>query len=226
MRYFVKKSTPSKKGVYLQIYQSGYVSGRGSRNKSYKKLGYVDELKNDGIDDPYAYAQEMVDELNKKHELKKEQQIGDVSLQKNAGHFLAKLVLDKLAMDKDINIVARNYKCHYDFSSFIRTMIYAQIVSPGSKLKAFEKVIPSLYGSPSFSYDQILDGIDFLGSDYPKFIEVMNHHIAKNWKRRYDTTFFDCTNYYFEIDAEDDLRKKRSIERTSSRSDSIASPDS
>ncbi len=208
MRYFVKKSTPSKKGVYLQIYQSGYVSGKGSRNKSYKKLGYVDELKNDGIDDPYAYAQEMVDELNKKHELKKEQQIGDVSLQKNAGHFLAKLVLDKLAMDKDINIVASNYKCHYDFSSFIRTMIYAQIVSPGSKLKAFEKVIPSLYDSPSFSYDQILDGIDFLGSDYPKFIEVMNHHIAKNWKRSYDTTFFDCTNYYFEIDAEDDLRKK------------------
>lgn len=208
MRYFVKKSTPSKKGVYLQIYQSGYVSGKGSRNKSYKKLGYVDELKKEGIIDPYAYAQEMVDELNKNHELKKEQQICEVSLQKNAGQFLAKVVLDKLALDKDINIVARSYKCHYDFSLFLRTMIYAQIVSPGSKLKAFEKVIPSLYGSPSFSYDQILDGIEFLGSDYSKFIDVVNRHIEINWKRKYDTNFFDCTNYYFEIDAEDNLRRK------------------
>ena len=45
MVYFLKKTTPSKKGLYLQIYQSYYVPGKGKRNKSYQVIGYVDELK-------------------------------------------------------------------------------------------------------------------------------------------------------------------------------------
>ena len=43
MRYFLKKSTPSKKGLYLQIYQSSYVPGKGPRNRSYKAIGYCSD---------------------------------------------------------------------------------------------------------------------------------------------------------------------------------------
>ena len=43
MRFFLKK-TNRPKGEYLQIYQSEYIRGVGSRNKSYKAIGYVDEL--------------------------------------------------------------------------------------------------------------------------------------------------------------------------------------
>ena len=42
---------------------------------------------------------------------------------------------------------------------------------PGSKLKAFERVIPNIYDAPSFSYDQILDATNFIGGDYHKYIE-------------------------------------------------------
>ncbi len=65
MRYFLKKSTPSKKGLYLQIYQSCYVPGKGARNKSYKAVGYLSDLVAKGIPDPIKYAQGIVDELNK-----------------------------------------------------------------------------------------------------------------------------------------------------------------
>ena len=41
MRYFVKKSKPSKKGLYLQIYRTNYVPGKGHQYKSYKALEYV-----------------------------------------------------------------------------------------------------------------------------------------------------------------------------------------
>ncbi len=208
MRYFIKKTTPSKKGEYLQIYQSSYIPGKGSRNKSYEAIGYVEELKKKGISDPYNYAQEKVDELNGNHKLLKEKQIGESSVLKNVGYFLPKAMFDYLNMEHDLNVVASTYKSHYVFSEFLKTMTYAQIVGPGSKQYLFERIIPSLYGAEQYSYDQILDGIEFIGTDYHKYIEVLNHHIAKQYQRNLNVGLFDCTNYYFEIDAEDEYRRK------------------
>ena len=73
---------------------------------------------------------------------------------------------------------------------------------------ASERVIPNLYGCESFSYDQILDGITYIGSDYQKFIELFNRHIQDAYPRRTGNVFFNCTNYHFEIDAKDSLRRK------------------
>lgn len=208
MRYFIKKSLPSKKGVYLQIYQSGYIQGKGSRNKSFQAIGYVSDLLAKGINDPFDYAQKICDELNQSSSLKKELQIGQSSTRKNLGYFIIKAMFDCLNIDRDINIVSSNYKCHYKFSDFIRTLTYAQIVNPGSKMELFENVIPNLYAIDTYSYDQILDGINFIGSDYHKYIEILNHHISKIYPRNLSVNYFDCTNYYFEIDEEDDFRKK------------------
>ncbi len=208
MRYFLKKTTPSKKGLYLQIYRTNYVPGKGNQNKSFKALGYVSDLKEKGIDDPIAYALEMIDELNKEHKLFKEKQIGDSSTLKNVGYFLPKAMFDLLNMDKHLNIVASSYKSHYVFSEFFRTLTYAQIVGPGSKQYLFDKIIPSLFGVTQYSYDQILDGLNFIGSDFHKYIEVLNYHIAKKYKRNLNIGLFDCTNYYFEIDEEDQYRRK------------------
>ncbi len=44
MVYFLKKSNPSKKGTYLQIYESFYVPGKGKRNRSVQALGYVSNI--------------------------------------------------------------------------------------------------------------------------------------------------------------------------------------
>ena len=208
MRYFLKKTTPSKKGLYLQIYRTNYVPGKGNQNKSYKAIGYVEELKAKGIEDPIKYVQDMIDELNSNHELKKEKQIGEASTSKNAGYFLVKAMFDSLDMDRDLNVVASLYKSQYEFATFIKTLTYAQIVDPGSKLKVFRDVIPNLYNSKQYTYDQILDGINFIGSDYHKYIEVMNHFIDKTYGRNLNIGYFDCTNYYFEIDEEDAFRKK------------------
>lgn len=208
MRYFLKKTTPSKKGLYLQIYRTNYVPGKGNQNKSYKALGYVSDLIENGIEDPIKYAHEMIDELNGNHILLKEKQIGDSSTSKNAGYFLVKAMFDTLCMDKHLNIVASSYKSQYDFAQFLKTLTYAQIVEPGSKLKIYRDVVPNLYNATQYSYDQILDGINFIGCDYHKYIEVINHFIDKKYGRKLEMGYFDCTNYYFEIDEEDDFRKK------------------
>ena len=200
MRYFVKKSTPSKKGLYLQIYKTNYVPGKGNQNKSYKAIGYVSDLIASGIPDPVAYAQNLVDELNSNLPNRKEMKIGDISSSKNLGYFLIKSMIDYLDFDYILKLMSSNMKFHFNLSDFVRSMIYAQIVNPGSKHKAFEKVMPNIYGTESFSYDQILDTINYIGNDYQKFVELLNISIQKKWKRNTSNVYFDCTNYYFEID--------------------------
>lgn len=200
MRYFVKKSTPSKKGLYLQIYKTNYVPGKGNQNKSYKVIGYASDLIASDIPDPVAYAQNLVNELNSNLPNRKEMKIGDISSSKNLGYFLIKSMIDYLDFDYILKLMSSNMKFHFNLSDFVRSMIYAQIVNPGSKHKAFEKVMPNIYGTESFSYDQILDTINYIGNDYQKFVELLNISIQKKWKRNTSNAYFDCTNYYFEID--------------------------
>lgn len=59
-----------------------------------------------------------------------------------------------------------------------------------------------------FSYDQLLDGLAFLGNDYGKFIEIFNEQMKKIYHVDTSKTYFDCTNFYFEIDKEDNFRRK------------------
>ena len=209
MVYFLKKSNPSKKGTYLQIYLNYYdPNTKSKKNKSYKALGYVSDLIDKGINDPISYYTEYVKKLNDELSSVKELQISDSSTQKYAGHFLVKSMFDLLNMDRTLNIVASNFKCQYKFSDMFKALCYFQILSPGSKLKAFERVIPNIYGSPIFSYDQILDAVNFIGGDYHKYIEIINHHINDIWPRNMEKVYFDCTNYYFEIDLETDFLRK------------------
>ena len=208
MSYFLKKSIPSKKGLYLQIYRTNYVPGKGNKNKSYQAIGYVSDLKAQGIEDPIKYALKLVKELNEKNPSPRVKQVGENSVTKNLGYFLIKAVIDGLDVDQIMNTFTQQKHFKFKMSEFVRAMIYAQIANPGSKLKAYEKVIPNLYGVQTFSYDQILDGIEYIGQDYTKYIELFNQQINELWGRQTDVNFFDCTNYYFEIDLEDEMRRK------------------
>ncbi len=209
MIYFLKKSTPSKKGLYLQIYKNFYdPNSKKKKTQSYKSLGYVSDLIKAGIENPIEYYTAEVKKMNQELAQSKQIQINDVSSSKYAGHFLIKAMFDLLNMDDTLNIIASSFKCHYDFADMFKCLCYSQIINPGSKLKAFERVIPNLYGANKYSYDQILDATEFIGGDYHKYIEMLNHHISSIWERKLDKVYFDCTNYYFEIDLENDFLKK------------------
>jgi transposase len=69
-------------------------------------------------------------------------------------------------------------------------------------------VLPNLYESHGYSYDQLLDGLSFLGESYMKFIEIFAVGTAESYGLNTSKTYFDCTNFYFEIDREDDFRRK------------------
>jgi len=96
----------------------------------------------------------------------------------------------------------------YPISNLIEALTYSRIIEPCSKLRTFNEVIPYLYEDYNFSLDQIYDGINYIGSEYGKFIEVINYAIDKKIKRNTKHSYFDCTNYYFEIDFENDDKQK------------------
>ena len=101
MNYFLKRTKPSKKDEYLQIYISEYIPGKGSRNRFHIALGYLSDMIARGIANPVSYAKKMVAELNDSKE-KKAPQIKETSVSKNVGYFLLKTMIDSLSIDSDL----------------------------------------------------------------------------------------------------------------------------
>lgn len=76
------------------------------------------------------------------------------------------------------------------------------------KLKTYIEVIPKLFEKYEFSLDQLYSGLGYIGSEYEKIIEIFNHQVALKYPFDTSHSYFDCTNFYFEIDREDDFRLK------------------
>ena len=209
MSYFLKQSKPSKKGLYLQIYESTYVKGKGSRNFSRLKLGYASDLAAKGIADPVAYGREVARKMNEEAVAREAPKVYERRNDFNLGCFLLRSAFSRLGMRGDIDAIASGRSFRFSVAEFLESMAAAQVVAPGSKRRAFEDVLPTLLGFGSYSYDQILDGVRFVGEDYQKYIEVLNRAIARSFgERKASPCYFDCTNYYFEIDLQDDFRRK------------------
>lgn len=212
MAYFLKKSN-YKKGTYLQIYESFYDPERkGGAHRSYKALGYVHELQAKGIEDPISYYKEEVLKLNQQRNAaratEKAKQISEDSPEKRIGYFPLKNINDKLSVKKYLDLMQTATDFRFNIYDMISALVYARLVQPCSKLKTYDEVIPKLFDAYDFSLNQLYDGLEYIGSEYEKIIEIYHHQIQQLY--RFDTshTYFDCTNFYFEIDKEDDFRKK------------------
>ena len=213
MAYFLKK-TNNKKGIYLQIYSSFYDPQRGhTAHKAYKPIGYVHELQAKGIEDPISFYKEEVNRLNQEAKAeknaKKEKQISDDSPEKLIGYFPMKNINDKLSVKKYIDLMQTATDFRFNVFDMTSALVYARLVQPCSKSKTYVEVIPKLFESYDFSLNQLYDGLEYIGCEYEKIIEIYNHQIQQMYKFDTSHTYFDCTNFYFEIDKEDDLRKKR-----------------
>ena len=212
MAYFLKKSV-TKKGVYLQIYESyRNKEKKQTAHKAFKSIGYVDDLTSDKIPDPISYYQNFVKKMNEKRkkeiEESKIKQIGDEPT-KNLGYFLVKSVFNTLRVESHLNLLARIADKPYDLNEAITSLVSARVVSPCSKIKTMEEVIPSFLEPAHFSSDQLYDSIlPFIGDEYERILEIINHAFNKKYGRKTDNVFFDGTNYYFEIDKEKDDKRK------------------
>ena len=212
MAYYLRQ-TKKKKGIYLQVYESKWDKDlKQPRSKSIEAIGYVDELTSDEIPDPIAYYKEYVDKMNEERAAftadESRPRAFSLPMEQYVGHFLLHSLLDELAVKNTIDILASRRQFQFSIYEMIAQLVYARIICPRSKSKTVSSVFPHIYGSAPISEDQVYDGLEFIGASYKKYIELFNHCYEKFYPRDYSRVFFDCTNYYFEIDLPKEDKQK------------------
>lgn len=167
-------------------------------------FGYVHELISDEIPDPVAYYTDFVAEKNKERaaafteETRPRAFVAPVEY--NLGQFLLYTLLEELNVKEVIDILAAQMRFQFRIYDMIAQLIFSRIIYPCSKSKTVSSVFPHLYNSSPISEDQVYDGLSFIGGSYKKYIELFNHCYEQHYQRDFSNVFFDCTNYYFEID--------------------------
>ena len=213
MAYFLKK-TRNKKGLYLQVYESHWDPERGHTvNRSVRAIGYEHELRESGIEDPIAHFRAEVEAMNAERKAAKEaervREIGPEPAERHLGHFAIKAVNDALGVASDLAYLQVPSGFRFSLAELLSSLVYARCVAPCSKSRTFHDVLPLMEGAGrGFSLDQLYDGLAYLGDEYEKVVEIYNDRVSRLFPTDTSTTYFDCTNFYFEIDAEDGLRRK------------------
>lgn len=212
MAYFLRKEK-RKNGVYLQMYENYWDADvKQGRTRHVQSFGFVDDLVTDEIPDPVAYYTEYVrqkeEERRRMIDDSTRPRAFDASVEKNAGYFLISALMKELKVEEVIGILASVKQFRFSLYEMMEDLIYARIIDPCSKSKTVSSVFPLLFNGGAISEDQVYDGCFFIGETYEKYIELFNKQYENLFPRRFDKTFFDCTNYYFEIDLPGEDRQK------------------
>ena len=212
MAYFLRQEK-KKKGIYLQMYETRWDKDKKQpRSKSIETFGYVNELISDDIPDPVAYYKEYVKKREEERLAQYAEETRPRAFQKpmeiNVGHFLVHSLLTELGVKETIDILASQMRFQFSIYDMMAQLIYARIINPCSKSKTVSTVFPHLYNGITMSEDQVYDGCAFIGESYKKYIELFNHCYEKHYKRDFSSSYFDCTNYYFEIDVPAEDKQK------------------
>lgn len=172
-----------------------------------EKLGYLDDLKSI-YKDPVSFFKSKAKTMEEKR-LALNDGIPRQSLELNLGSFLPLHVLNKLKLSNlssAIDVSSKRQYSHYDILEFLTL---TRIIYPSSKIDTYLNQLTHFYKKYSFSKDQMYDALELIGSNDQAYLEYLNTRIEKIYKRNSSHVYFDCTNFYFEIDANqyDEYRK-------------------
>ena len=167
MAYFLKK-TNTKNDIYLQIYESFYdPDKKGTAHRSVRPVGYVKKLIDKGIDDPISFYQNEVDKMNAEAKALKSSNkiklISDESPEHFLGYFPFKNINDGLHVKKWIDLMQSITGFRFNIYDMMSSLVYARLVSPCSKYKTYDEILPSLYEDSAFSLDQLYEGLEYIG---------------------------------------------------------------
>ena len=101
----------------------------------------------------------------------------------------------------------RGHTAHRSYKpiGYVHELIEKGIDDP---ITYFKAEVAKLMVDCDFSLNQLYSGLEYIELEYEKIIEIYNHQIQQLYPFDTSTSYFDCTNFYFEIDKEDDFRKK------------------
>ena len=182
-----------------------------------EKLGNLEEVKTKANgQDPYIWAQNYVNELNRREYEEAKEVIARFRPSKlihkneqkafNCGYLFLQYIYFNLGIDKIMKSISKRYSFEYDLNEIFSTLLYTRILYPSSKLASKQQAMKFLQ-QPTFELHDIYRALSVLSKENEFIQSELYKNSRKVIGRRSDILYYDCTNYFFEIEEEDQLRR-------------------
>ena len=185
-----------------------------STDRTVESLGWLDELEKE-YDDPIAHFQEvarkMTEDENSKRKLTlsinmDEKLTPGTDNRKNFGYAAILKLYHELGLHRFFNNRARHESFKFNTNSIMMLLVVSRLLSPGSKKKAFEEK-SRYFERFNFSLTDVYRALSHFGKIAKELQRFLNEQIKEKYGRDTKTIYYDVTNFYFEIDEADELRK-------------------
>lgn len=193
-----------------------YTNMNGKRTtKIFEKLGNQEQVeKRFGKTDTINKIKEYIDELNNENKeelLKREYNPNKriapgIKRQFNVGYLFLQKLYNQLKINEICKSIQDKYQFHFDLNEILSYLVYARIIYPSSKLETF-KQCQNFIQQPKFKLHDEYRALSYITENMDYIQEQLFNNSKNILKRNSKVIYYDCTNYFFEIDEEDDLRK-------------------
>ena len=208
--------TKSKNKEHFSIIQDINKNGKKT-TRVYENIGNLEKLKlRAGNEDPFVWLESYVRELNRKNKedkmpviIKKDpSKIIEKNLQSsfNIGYLFLQDIYYKLGINNICKDISDKYQFKFDLNDILSKLIYSRVIFPASKLKTLE-LSKKFLEQPNFSYQHIERALPVICEEMDFIQSELYKNSCKYMERNNNILYYDCTNYYFEIEQEDGLKQ-------------------
>lgn len=197
--------------------QQGFRNGKKTSTRNVAVIGkHLDLLKI--TDDPLAYAKQKVAEYNEQmknskvsmevtidfdEKIKASNDLISSDTSRNIGYFFLQSVYHNLAIGSFLKKVSADSRITFDPNLVNRFLTCARILEPESKFATLRH-LGRYYEQPEIGYQHIHRTLDLLAENYTGYLQNLFQYSCRIVRRNTSVCYFDCTNFYFEVESPDD----------------------
>lgn len=202
----------TKKGKYLTFYESYRDKvTKKPKNRCVEPIGYLDDLVK-LYEDPISHFKQVAKDrtIEKKNDTfasvsidMNEQMTTKTDDIKNVGYLILKRIYKELEIDKFWKQVSKNYDFQYDLNKIFQLLVFSRIISPASKKKTFESRNLFFESFGDFQLEDVYRALDIFSENDKDFQQWLYDHSCTKYNRDMSVSYFDCTNYYWDVSKPD-----------------------
>lgn len=212
------KITKSKNNEFLSIIKSFRV-GPKSTSKIVQNLGSMKQLlplHHYSRDEVITWANDLALQLTREEKASQEEILVKYSQSKriplnqvnsfNGGYLFLQKILSSLGVQDIAKQIKLDSKVEYPLEEILSKLIYARILYPSSKLSSF-KQCDHFLEKKDFDLHEVYRSLDLIAEKQDFIQSELYHHSLKMIQRNTQVLYYDCTNFFFEIQEADGLKQ-------------------
>ena len=187
------------------------------KNVTIQNLGDLEILKQQ-FKDPISHFKDVVKQMNEKEKIdnlpitltinKNKHLVEGTDNNKNFGYVALSKIYHELEIDKFLKkkFCSRDVS-EYKINNIMKLLVFSRCLFPDSKKSTFENK-DIFFENTNFSLKEVYNALTYIEPFKEQLQSYIYDHIQEQYKPNNECIFYDVTNYYFEIDDNDDFRKK------------------